>query len=700
MIRTIRGTAYQPTTARSGSEGNGVFRMSNLIKNSGNNAESYWVSTIGPQDLGETIATSALTGTATLTSGSKIVTGTTTVFKTELHLGQLFLVIDAVGHRSFPCVVERIVSDTSVVIARAPTFTGTVAGKTGYRMPVIFPVDNQRGTQIRGNAIRYDKGTIFSVGDGTFRLDGATLGGSSLTPTRKPQVSTLNPATGNYTNAPLGLPDAAKPTLTNVAGGVKGMQPAIYGIVVTAERIETVGYGNPSLVATVTIAAGERIQIDFGAMDGPSLQNAWGVWGTRYVDAQDTTGKNYLNGPWFRVMAGSGDNGQVIAADLTGTTMKTEWLDGEIEVNDKVSFDNDPPPDAEFVDGFNNVPVWISCTGPGNTSPGVRVFPAKPSNVEAAPSGLAYPTSHGEVIIGVVAAQGRLYLLTPNHLQVTIGTGNDNLPIIIQPYWKAGFKNPYQLDFVNGVLYGCTTSGPSRSASAGDEQEAEKVWASDLDEFSGNWTIGHVYVRHDPMWDAMCYLETAHSLNASGFWTTRVWGWSLGQQEWIFDMLFTSTTHDSIVSGVATVGDHLEFLMGGRKSDDTMEVKTYRFDTGSGSAVPWYVAPQYSDFGMENHSHVIKSVRVNGQMTSPALKVYGSKPTATVDVAALESGNGALATIAPSTTTTVTQGKRYQLNVKNLMLSTLRIEGAYSGSGERDRLDEIVIEAEPQGGRR
>lgn len=697
MLRTIKGSVYDPTSSRAGSGGDLILRMSNLLKR-GRGIESYWECTAGPQDLSENIAATALTGTIALTANSKTVTGTTTLFKTELHLGQFFLVVDATAHRSFLCVVERIASDTLLLISRAPT--ASVSGKTGYRLPIIFAVDAQRGTMLRGNVIRLDKGTLFSVGDGTFRLNGSALGGSSLTASRTPKVSILDPATGNYTHFSLGLPVPAKPTLANVAAGTKGMQPATYGIVVTAERIETVGYGNPSLVATVTIAAGERIEIDFGAMDATSGQNAWGVWGTRYVDAQDTSGKNYLNGPWFRVLVGSGDNGQVIAADLTANKIKTEWLDAEIENNDLITFDNDAPPNAEFVGLFNSVPVWISCAGPGDTSPGIRIFPAKPSNIEAAPSGLAYPTSPPEIILGVVSALGHLYLLTTNHLQATVGTGNDDLPIIIQPFWKSGFINPFQVDVSNGWIYGCTTAGPSRSIGEGDEQEADRSWAWPITEFSKNWTTGHMLVKHDPLTDCMCYFESAHSLNSSGYWQTRIWLWGLEEQEWVADWLLTSTTGDMVVSGVATVGDHLEFLCGGRQSDDSVVVRTYRFDTGSGPT-PYYIAPQFANSDEERRpKRVGPGTWVTGKLTAGLLKIYGALSGQAVPVSDLEAGTNSLVSLTLSNGSNVIDGAMQQVNVKNLKSHTVRVSGTWDGTGERDRIDMVAYESFVQGARR
>lgn len=694
MIRTVRSAEYNPSLPRTGSTGDYVFRMSNLIKR-GRGDSSYFEVGGVPESLSESIGVTALTGTIALTLNSTTVTGTGTLFTTELHLGQFFFVLDSVGVRSHLCVVERIISDTSVIIAVAPTYS--VSGKTGYRMPVIFPVDTQRGTALRGNVVRLDKGTLFSVGDGTFRLNGSAIS-ATLALTRTPKVSIYNSGAGTYTHFNLGLPTPATPTVTNVAGGTKGMQPGSYSIVITAERAEYTGFGNPSARADVTIAAGERLEINFGAMDATSGQSAWGVWGTRYIDFLGAD-KNYLNGPWFRVMCGSGPNGQVLAADLTANKIITEWLDGEIESNELVTFDNDPPPKAEFVSVFNGVPVWISCAGPGDTSPGPFIFPAKPSNIEAAPTQIAYPTSPPETILGVFSALGRLYFLTTNHLQVGIGTSNDLAPIVIQPFWKAGFKNPYQLTFVSGVLYGCTTAGPTRSVSSGDQQEEERTWAAAIGELSKNWVMAHVLVAHDPLNDAICFFHSADSLNINGYWTTKVYMWGLTQEEWIGNITLSASSGDCIVSGVATVGNHLEFLMGGRLGTSSTVLGTYRFDTGT-TSTDYYLAAQYSDFGSEERPHVIKGIRATGKLTDASLKVYGAGPSGTLNVTDIENGTNALATVTIANTTNVVQGQINKVNVKNLSASTVKLEGRWAGSDSRDRIDEIAIHAEIVGSRK
>jgi len=691
-VRTIKGATYFPTSPRSGNMGDLIFRMSNIWKR-GSNGTSYHECAASLQDLSETIANTALTGTIALTSGSKTVTGTGTAFTTELHLGQFFLVVDTVGSQSFLCVVERIDSTTSLVISRAPS--ASVSGKTGYRLPVMFAVDTQRGTALRGNVVKLDKGTLFSVGDGTFRLDGSAIS-NTLALTRAPKISILSGST--YSHITLGFTPPAAPTVADIAGGTKGMLAAPYSIRITEEHLATLGFSNPSLpVTSVLGTTGHKHEITFPSPG--TLTDAFGVWGTRYVDSQDTSGQNTVNGPWFRIA-------QIPVASLTASKYSFEWLDGEIETQGAglggslLTFDNDAAPNAEFVTLFNGVPVWVSCNGPGDTSPGPWIRPAKPSNVEAAPAGLGYPTSPPELILGVVPSEARLYLLTTNHLQIAQPTSSELVPVRISPFWKTGFKNPYQLVFINGVLYGATNSGPVRSSGDGDEQETQNTFAAPIAEFYKSWVRGHTTVAHDPLNDCVVYFHSAHSLNSSGFWTTRWWAFGLTAQEWIGEGLFTSTTQDMIVTGHATVGSNLDLLIGGRKSDNSVEVKTYRFDTGTGS-VDYYLAPQFSDSGEELRAKCVGPFRVTGKVTSAGtVKVYGAAPGSAIPVSDLEAGTNSLASLALSNPTNVTEGALLKGKVKNLKQHTVRVSGTWDGSGDRDRIDEIVYEHSIVGARR
>lgn len=699
-IRIIRPARYSPTQPRSGdTSDDALFRMSNsLIR--GQAPLTYAECYAGSLSLAETIATSNCTGTVALTSGSTTVTGTATTFISELHLGQFCLVVDAGDNRSFLLVVEKIVSDTSFICSRAPSFTGTTTGETLVRLPIIFPVDKDRGTAIRGNVLRFDKGTLLSVGDGVFRLNGSAVS-SSLTLTRAPQISLYLQSAGTYTNFTLGMNTSTAPVLAAAGGGTKQMRAATYSIVITPERTQTIGYNNPSLQTTVTLANNDRVSITFPAMDTTHGQNAWGVWVTTFAESLGAD-QNYLLGPWFRLDQYTGNT--------AGFTTTIEWTDAEVERNDLITFNNDAPPQAEFVAVLNNNPLYISCQGIGSatiTSPGPFIFPTKPGNIEAAPTDVAFSTSPPEIILGVVSAVGRLYLLTTNHLQIAQGTPSDVVPIIIQPYWKGGFVNPYQVAFVNETLYGFPVGGPTRSAANfittnADEISPDKGFAAAVQEIVDSWVRGHVMVAHDPVNDAICFFYSANELNSSSFWTTRILVFGLRQNDWIGEVTLSSTTQDMIVSGVATVSGYLEFLCGGRLTNNTVSVGTYRFDQVAGSAVSWYAAPPFNDDGDEQRAHVVKRLRVTGKTTSGSIGVFGTQPTEVIDVAALEAGNSSSLTGAISipNTAAVAYSQQFQVNCANLDVSTVRVQGTYAGSGVKDRVDEIMIATARQGVRR
>lgn len=696
--RIIRPSKYLPTTPRSGSTSDEAWLLMKNAIIKGQPPLTYTTCYSGSLSLSETIPTANCTGTVALTSGSTTVTGTGTAFLSELHIGQRTLVVDAGDNRSFLLVVDRVVSDTSFIATKAPTFTGTVSGETLVRLPVIFAVDTQRGTQIRGNTVRLDKGTLLSVGSGVFRINGAALS-ASLTVTRDPKVSLYDQTAGTYTHFTLGMDTPAAPTLAAVGGGTKDMQGGNYSIVITPERTETVGYNNPSPRADVTIVTGDAVDITFPAMDTTNGQNAWGVWVTTFA-ASLGADLNYLEGPWFRY-------GQ-LTGNTAGFTTTIEWLDAEVERQGIVTFNNDPPPQAEFVAVLNNGPVWISCEGTGSsttTSPGPWIFPVKPGNVEAAPAEIAFSTSPPEIIIGVVSATGRLYLLTSNHLQVAQGTPSEIVPVLIQPYWKAGFKNELQVIFVDDSLYGFPTDGPSRSSanvSFGAEEISPQSFAADVQSIIDTWNRGQVYVGHDPVNDAVCFFHAGDELNSSGFWTTRVLVYGLRQDDWIGDVTLTSTTQDMIVSGVATVSGALEFLAGGRLANNTVSIGTFRFDQVAGSAVPWSAASLFSDNGDESRSHTVKRVRATAKTTSGSLGVFGFQPTEVINVDLLKSGNSASLTgaVALPNTAGVALSQQFQVNCPNLNVSAVQIEGSYAGSGELERVDELYVESGQIGCRR
>ena len=663
-----------------------LFRLKNAFVRGMLNQEPYVEAFGGPESLSEAIPSSALTGTLAITNGSKTIVGTGTSFLTELHLGQRIL-FNSTGFSSL-LVVDEITDNTHFKTTKAQTTN--LSGKTGYRLPRMFELNKKRGTLIWGNAIEFDKGTILAIGDGTLRLNGSVLQGTSLSLTsRKPKIAILDSTTGNYSVYALGMTTPSAPTIVSVAGGTKGMKAGDYGLVLAPAKTATAGFNNGTIPAKATLAAGERFEITDPTFDTTHGQNAWDIYGTLY-----NQGTPPDNGPWYFVR-------QITAADISAGKFYVEYLDAELTGNATLlTFDNDAPPDAEFVASLAGVPVYVSCQGAGGSSPGPDIISAKLGNPEAAPLANAVPLSPPQTIIGVVAALGRLYLMTPGSLQIAQSIP-DPPYILTRPFWKTGFKSPDSLIFINGTLYGLPAAGPTRSIADGDEGSEETSFAADVEELTAQWVEGQGLVAHDPKNNAVCFFHTADSLNSSGFWTTRVLVYGLKQNAWIGDVTLESVAQDMIVCGVATVDGRLEYLAGGRNIANSVVVDTYRWDTGgAGVSVDYYAAWAFTDSGEKQRDKIIKNPAITAKINNGLLNVFGASATESVPVSNLESGLGSLSgNVSLTATTTVTVSQQVPLRVRAAKWAA-RISGSSPDTGVRDRIDEVVFEVGVIGARK
>jgi hypothetical protein len=697
-IRQLKPGPFNPTLPRGGGAGQYVFRKKNMILRGGTPTEPefYEEAYSGSLNLNETIPTAALTGTVTLTNNSTTVAGTGTAFTTQLRKGQFVLAHDVGQSKSYLLVVDQIASDTSLTITKAPTVVAGGSGITAYRLPVVFDVNSKRGTLIRGNVLEFDKGTLLGVGDGTFRLNGQTISASLVFSTKKPYLALYN--AGTYTVFQLtGMPAPASPILSAVAGSGKNMRAGDYGVVLVPSRQATKGYNNGSLAATVTITDGQAIQFTNPNYDTASGNDAWRAYVT--VFSADTRVARL--GPFYYY-------GSLITA-AGGSSVTLEWIDSEVNKNEALSFNNDSPPDSEFVSSVAGYPVYISCQGKGSTSPGPCVVPAKPNNVEAAPLSLQSPTSPPENILGCVSALGRLFLPTASSLQVSQSTGKtqtstpQDLPMQTRPFWKGTpFHNPYQLNFINDTLWGFPASGPTRSNAEGDEAAVQKEFAAGVREVISSWNHGQVLCEHDPVNDAWCVFHSGDSLNSSGYWTTRVLMYGLPQQEWIADITLESTTQDMIVSGLASVGGRLEFLAGGRTSGGTVSVGTYRFDAGASQSVSGYMAWAFWDSGVPDRAKCVGPLlQFTGRMASSTAGVHGAEPGETIPVSTLETGNSGSksGSISLPDSSDVSEGDVIEVNVSNLKQWTVRWDFTWDGTGKRPRLDLCNAAWEVEGAR-
>lgn len=513
---------------------------------------------------------------------------------------------------------------------------------------------------------------------------------------------------------------AAGSGTTTVTPVSKAMPAGDYGIRIAkaSTKLGVPSYGNPSENKVVTLTAGQRISIPLPAMDSAADANdphdAWRIYGTLKNGSADI---------WYFART-------VSAADLGTTAASTyvlEYLDGELSsLAQLISFDNEPPCDAEGIGSVAGYPVLISCQGrstttkTSGTSPGPSIVPFKVNNLAAAPlvrdSGQRseVPTSPPETIIGFYMAAGRLYLLTPNSLPIAVFTADDDFPVATRPFWKTGFSNPYALCFVNGKLYGYTGAGPTRSSEDGAPGSEDQDFAGDVEEILVPWKTERVPVVYDPQNGCVCFCYGGAYKNAAGFWVSVILPLMLrsdSAETFSVPIIISSNTRDMVITGVATVGNNLEFLAGGRNGSGGMDVHTYRFDGGlnSGEAVSYYLAPQFTDGGEEKRPKKIKNPSVRGILQSGTLGIHGAGADEDIDVATLEAGNSGSksGSIAIPDSDGVKIRESLDVEVPHLMSYTIRVDGVYDGTildaddrPVKNRIDEIVWEESVHGARR
>lgn len=522
-----------------------------------------------------------------------------------------------------------------------------------------------------------------------------TAAGTSMVLTGSPQVAVYIPTTNKYAIYPLGLPaPTVAPTVTGVAGGTHGMIAGDYSLREVRSRSATNGYGNPGPRANFSLTNdGDYAQVDvtLSPLDTAHGQDERDIYATQPA-TQPRSDAN--QGPWDFVRTVSDTEGNIFPIDYLGT---------EINRQGEVDFDNDPPPASGFIAVISGAAVGVSCDGKYGGSPGPAVAPFKPQNIEASPAGWRVKSSPPQDLLGVVNSQARLYFPAAATLQTGVfaDTGDPLIPpISLRSYWNVGFSNSNQVIFVANQLVGYPHSGPTRSVADAENVE-EQYFGDYVAEIIRNFVGPHVMVEHDPdpNVDAVCFFHPAHSVNSSGFWTTRVLLWGLRQSAWIGDVLIESTLRDMIVCSVAKVGEHLEFLAGGRLGAG-VQVDTFRWNTAAGTAVSYAAAWQLTDGGSENQNKTVKALRTTAKLTNGKLRLYGFDSATNIAISNIEQETGYITEIALGTQSDVQTGLRQPGTFPNLSVFTLQVAGTYAGTGEADRVDEAYCEFQATGNRR
>lgn len=692
----LKSCPYRPSSPVTGSD-LAIYRGQNmLLRGAVNNL--FFAAYNGSENLNEPLPYVALTGTLAYSPSSLIVTGTGTLFQTELHFGQMVYVGEGL-----PLMVNSIQSQTQFTAYLPPTTTETTI--TGYRVSNIFSLNLFRASLLWGNASLTDKGNIVAVGDGELYLDGSVLAGTSLDATRRAQIALYDSTTDSYSVVDIGfddVPDTINTAITVVAaGGTKNMSLGYYSFRIAYYSDITNGYSNPTetLLSGGTTgyqiaAVNSTFNFNFGATSAPpDKATGYIIYATSYSGSSAQSQVNAIQGAWFELM-------RVPFTDLSGGTyagqIAFDYVDDDLSAT-IVAFDLDPPPDAEWCSLFTGYLNLISTNGPGvnttgrelETSPGPLISPMLANNIDAYPTTQRVPTEKGETIIGFLNAAGRMFPMTPNTLQASTPTGLPSAPFTLRPFWQRGFATPDSLICVDDTLYGYTTKGPYRSIATGDSAEASNDFASSVNAQMADWNPAYVKVAFDPKNSAVCFFHTACSQNDAGYWETEVYPYSLIIYDWMPRILLTSSTRDMIVTGAATVHNDLIFVAGGRRDGTTDQFDSFAFDSGTDEEVNWYLAFSYQDSGVESTAKAVRKIRVRGAVTDGKVQVYATTPDADIDIDDLETGANPAFEEYLDSSAVVKQYPVIKTRVRNALMWTIRLEGTSVSDGTLASLDQF-----------
>jgi len=695
----LTSVPYIPSAPLSGNEILGIYRGKN-VKLRGMQPQMYYEAYAGSENLSEPIPTVSLTGTLAFSPSSLIVTGTATSFLDELHPRSLILAGEEI------LSVAEVLTDTTFRTGRLPITTEVAA--TGEILPILGALDVNRYALSSGSAAHFDKGTILCVGSGELLVNGASLPGDALTATRRVQVALYEAATQTYDVQPVGFDTV--PTMTNTdvtvvaSGGTKSMSLGYYSTVVAYYSSVTGGHGNPTDTLLSGGTTGYQITVvnstfrfDFTADVGSRPTNATGyvIYFSAFAGASSVSQVNAIQGGWFEVK-------RVPFTDLDGAdSISFDFVDSDL--SGLVSFDNDTPPDAEWVSTLDGYAVLVSTNGKGagsgsrekSTSPGPFVAPMKATNLDAWPATQRVATEKGETIIGVVSAAGRMFVLTPNTLQAVTATSLPSAPFACRPFWKRGFQGTYNLAFVDDTLYGFTTAGMFRSIAEGDPGSESNDFAANVQSLTADWHGAFVFVEIDHKNEEVCFFSSGSRQNAQGYWETDIFPYSLVHRQWQPPVVLSDSTRDMIVSGVANVNGHLEFIAGGRRAGDTNQHDTWRYDTAITGNVPWYLVWNYMDNGVETVAKTIRKLRPKGKFTDGKVQLYLTESDTDVNVTDLETGANFTYEYTLADSTMVKQYGIQKCRARNGMMYTARVEGVSNQNGDadnlKDRFDELIV---------
>ena len=408
---------------------------------------------------------------------------------------------------------------------------------------------------------------------------------------------------------------------------------------------------------------------------------------------------NAANGPWRFAT-------NILLTDLDSSHQAAFAVLDE-ELGAIISGDNDPPPECEFVTEFASYPMALSAFGNTRTdtktgsNPGNYVLMAKQSNFEGYPAD--WRVGVGGQINGFAAGLGRLFCLTENAVPFIAATGRTeiarliptgyDLPFTSRPFWTKGGISPHQICTIHGDVFVWSGGKLLMSPRNADAYANPFELTAAVEDVTEDWSDGLVFVKNDPYKQQLCIISSATRKNADGYWISEILPLDLVTNAWQPIIELSSPTRDMIVSAAEIIGNRLEMLVGGwNDTTGAYELATLRYNEANGKPIDYYFAITPSDAGEEMRTKKITAARVTGKFSDGALQFHGTRDGGSLSIADIEAGTNALLSVTLTDAASITRQFRKKFTLRRLDLLCVRFAGTWDGSGDPDRIDELVLE--------
>lgn len=517
---------------------------------------------------------------------------------------------------------------------------------------VVQNVDDVRAYLSSGSIIRYPGGALFCISpESSAEVLLNEVSAFNLSSTAGELTVALPDGLGGYDAIPAGLPTPTLTTVTAVAGGTKDME-GVYSVRIARRRSQDSAYSGWSNAVTVTVAAGERIEVTFPAADGASEQDQWMVAATR--KGLGTTG------PWYEVPDASELTETDVAA--AGRTLEVEWRD--LELQTLIQTDVAAASVGRFLFLLDNVLHVVTSAG-GNT-PDSRIEPMLPLNPTRRLRRAATSTQNGHTIVGVIGGQGIAFLMCKQSLQVATPTGQETRPTTTRQVWDFGFYNEHAGVVIDGTFYGWTAKGLARTAG---DQEPERTFTQPVDSLLRTFDRENIVLGNDPVNVALVVFH------ANDDDTTTAVPFMHREGVWSSPM-----TIPGLVKSAAVVDGQLVIVV-----YEDSEYHAYYWDQGDNIPLGWYAVSPFCDAGNEVLDKQLMAANVTASANHAGLHIVKrgeAKPSLSVAPTgarmwSLDSGD----TVHPT---------------KHLNISNVALFAAYvSGDDSAQTVDEFVVSGIP-----